>query len=61
MITEEMLKQERAQIIHVTQEDIRALADPVEAALKQDNICVIGNEDKIKKEQDLFEKTVSLF
>lgn len=60
-LTEEMLKQERAQIIHVTQEDIRALADPVEAALKQDNICVIGNEDKIKKEQDLFEKTVSLF
>lgn len=59
-VTEEMIQEERRQILEATQEDIRNLAEIVEAVVKQDNICVIGGEEKIKKEQELFMETKEL-
>ena len=53
-VTEEMIKKERNQILDATQEDIRALADVAEAVLKADQICVIGGEDRIEENSDLF-------
>lgn len=53
-ITEETLQRERNQVIDATEEDIRKLADPVDAAMKQNYICVVGNEDKIEENKDLF-------
>ena len=47
--------------ISAKEEDIRKLADLVEAVLAQENICVIGNEEKIKEEQELFLSTKDLF
>ncbi len=53
-VTEEMLQKERDQILDASPEDIRALAETVEAALRQDHICVIGGEETIGREKDLF-------
>mgnify|MGYP001623699101 CR=1 FL=1 len=53
-ITEEMLRQERAQILDAGQEDIRRLADIVQAVLDAGLICVIGSEEKIEQQKQLF-------
>ena len=42
------------------QKDIRRLADLVEAVLKKDSICVIGNENMIKESAGLFENVEKL-
>ncbi len=53
-VTEEMMQRERDQILDAAPEDIRALAEPLEAVLSQGHICVIGGEEMIGKEKDLF-------
>ena len=53
-LTEEDIQKERNQILNATQEDIRALADMIEAVLGDDNFCVLGNENAIRKEEDMF-------
>lgn len=53
-VSAEMIKEERAQILDATQEDIRALASVAEAVLKADQICVIGGEDKIEENAEMF-------
>lgn len=55
-ITEDMLREEREQILNAGQEDIRALADIVKAVLDEGLICVIGNEEKIEQQKQLFEE-----
>ena len=55
-ITEDMLRQERAQILEADQEDIRALADIVQAVLDAGLICVIGSEEKIEQQKQLFKE-----
>ncbi len=60
-VTMEELEKERYQVIHATQEDIRALADPIEAAMTQNIICVVGNEDAIEEDRDLFHSVRPLF
>jgi Zn-dependent M16 (insulinase) family peptidase len=56
----EDLKKERNDIINVTQEDIRALHELVQAVLIEGNICVIGNESKIVEDSDLFYEVKNL-
>lgn len=53
-VTEDMIKTERSQILNATKEDIRALAKVAEAMLKPGQICVIGGEDKIEENADMF-------
>ena len=48
----------RDEMLSCTKEDIRALADYVKAAFEEEHICVIGSENKIKENADLF-NTVS--
>ena len=55
-VTEDMLRQERAQIMEAGQEDIRALADIVQTVLDAGLICVIGSEEKIEQQKQLFEE-----
>lgn len=57
----ENLKQERMQVLHANQEQIRGFADLVASILEENNICVVGNEGKIEKEAELFKTTVNLF
>ena len=53
-ITEETLQKEREEILKATQEDIRSLSGIVRAILKENAFCVIGNEEKLKEEKELF-------
>lgn len=59
-ITYEQIQKERNEILNAQPEDIRRLADLVEAVLKKDSICVIGNENMIKELAGLFENVEKL-
>ena len=53
-VSAEMIKKERAQILDAAQEDIRALAKVAKAVLAADQLCVIGGEEKIEEDKELF-------
>lgn len=59
-ITYEQIQKERNEILNAQPEDIRRLADLVEAVLKKDSICVIGNENMIKESAGLFDNVEKL-
>ena len=56
----EELQKEREQILAAQPEDIRALAQQVEAALADCCLCVVGNENKIEEDKELFEQIQNL-
>ena len=60
-VSKEMIQEERNQILDAKEQDIRALADIVEAALRDNLFCVIGSEEKIEEQQELFMETRNLF
>ncbi len=60
-LTEEQLQKERDEVLGCGVEEIRSLAPYLKAMLSQHYICVIGNEEKLEKEKELFEVTESLF
>ncbi len=53
-ITYEEIQRERDEVIGAMPQDIRALADAVESVLSQKNFCVVGNEEKIREQKELF-------
>ncbi len=55
------IQKERDEVIGADADDIRRLADLTEAVLSQQNLCVIGNEEKMKEQQGLFFKTEQLY
>jgi Zn-dependent M16 (insulinase) family peptidase len=59
-VTMDDLKKERGEIINATAEDLRAFAPYIKAVLAKGNICVIGNEDKIKEEKKFFKEIKKL-
>lgn len=59
-VSAEMIREERNQVLDATQDDIRSLARIVEAMMKSEQICVIGGEEKIEENADMF-KTVTNF
>ena len=54
------IQKERDEVLNVRVEEIRALADPVRAVLKQGYLCVVGNEENIKEAKQLFLTTENL-
>ncbi len=60
-ITEEMLQKEREEILQASQKDIRSLSGIVRAILQENAFCVIGNEEKLKEEKELFLELKNLF
>ncbi len=60
-LTEERIQKEREEVLSCTVEDIRKLADHIQAILDQNAICVVGNEVLLKKEEALFGTLESLF
>ena len=60
-VTDEMMKKEREEILNATVEDIRALAPITKAVLETGAVCVVGNEDKIKADRELFKEIKPLF
>lgn len=60
-ITYEDLQKTRNEVLDATVDDIRALAEPVEAAINQRYICVVGNESVIEANCELFTNVESLY
>lgn len=60
-LTEEQIRKEREEVLNCTVEDIRKLADHIQAILDENAVCVIGNESLLKKEEDLFQTLTPLF
>ncbi|MBQ1510610.1 MAG: insulinase family protein [Selenomonadaceae bacterium] len=48
----------RDQILSTRQQDIRDLAGTVEDCMKENNLCVFGNEEKLKENKECFGKLV---
>ncbi|SFA70414.1 hypothetical protein SAMN05216249_101118 [Acetitomaculum ruminis DSM 5522] len=59
-ISEEDLQAERNQVLNTKKEDIRNLKEMIEKALLENYLCVVGNEEKIEKEKDLFDNVLNL-
>lgn len=53
-LTEEDFKLEKKQMIDATEQDIKNIRPIVESIIKQNNICVVGNEKKIEESTDIF-------
>ena len=60
-VTEEMIRKERMEILNAGQEDIRRQAEVLAAMLAADQLCVIGSEEKIEEQRELFGEVRSLF
>ncbi len=57
----EYIQRERDEVLNAGREDIRRLAPLVESMISDDHICVLGGEETIDREKDLFDRTESLF
>ncbi len=60
-LTWEIMQQERNEILSATPEDIRRLAEYIRAFMEEDFLCVVGNANKIREEQERFLKVENLF
>lgn len=60
-VSAEMIENERMDILKAEQKDIRALAEVVEAVLAAGQMCVIGSEEKIEKQKEMFAEVKTLF
>ena len=60
-LTFEDVQRERDEILAATKEDIRALADRIEAVLSDGILCVIGNENMIREASGMFDKIEKLY
>ena len=61
LLKEEDAVYARNQILDVTQDDIRALADILDSILKTGAFCVIGNEQQIEADHNMFKEVKELF
>ncbi|MCI1995471.1 MAG: insulinase family protein [Clostridium luticellarii] len=60
-VSYEDLQKERQEILNTGVEDIKGFSKLISSSMNKDNICVLGNEQKIKKNKDLFKNLVNLF
>ena len=60
-LTREMAQKEREEIIGATVKDIRDLSGIVSAVLADNNLCVIGSEEALRSEREMFETLQDLY
>ncbi len=60
-LTQSQIQKERDEILSTKTEDIKALASMARDIAKNDFICVLGSESKIKENKDLFKQLVNVF
>lgn len=60
-VTDEMLQKERDQVLSAQVEDIRNLAGIIRAVLSTGSLCVIGNDQKVSANKELFGEIKNLF
>jgi len=57
-ISYEDIQREREEILKASKEEIKALAELVGDAMKQNRYCALGNEAKIKQSKELFDSMI---
>ena len=60
-LTHDAVQRERDEVLSSSQKDIRAMADIVEDVMKQQYICVLGSESRIRENAELFGTLVKVF
>ena len=60
-LTFEEIQKERDQVIDATAADIRGLKDMIAAVLSEENLCVIGNEEKLREDREMFLELKNLY
>lgn len=57
----ERVQKERDELLHVTPEILHGLSAQVAAFMKQGNVCVVGNGEKIRENKQIFKTMEQLF
>jgi Zn-dependent M16 (insulinase) family peptidase len=60
-VSYEDLQKERQEILNTRVENIKGFSELISTSMNKDNICVLGNEQKIKENKDLFKNLINLF
>lgn len=60
-ITYEDLETERNEILNTKHTDIQDLSKLVEKLMQENNYCILGNENKIKQSEEIFNNLVDVF
>lgn len=60
-LTEEMLQQERDELLAAEPENIRELAEYIRVFMSDDCLCVVGNAEQIREDKVLFMHTENLY
>lgn len=60
-ITQENLQKERDEVLATRQEDIQKLADLIDACMAENYLCVLGGEQKIKENKEIFYEIKNVF
>ncbi|WP_461206496.1 insulinase family protein [Clostridium sp. DL1XJH146] len=60
-ITSEDLQRERDEILSTKDEDIRGFSNMIKDVVAQNNICVLGNEEKIRENEEVFNNLIDVF
>lgn len=55
-ITQDMIQKARDELLDITGEDLKKLADIIDAFVADGQICVVGSAEKVKEHGDLFTK-----
>lgn len=55
------IQRERDEILNVTKEEIRSQADLIRSIVEENNWCVVGNENKLKANKEVFYEIKPLF
>jgi len=53
-LTEEIIQKERDELLSTTSEDIKDMSKYIDAFISDDYICVLGNEDEIERNKEMF-------
>ncbi len=59
--TQEDVQKERDEVLSTTPQDISSFKDLLNDVMKQNYICVLGNEEKIKKNSNIFDRLTKVF
>lgn len=59
-ITQEEIQKTREEVLNTKLKDIKAYGDLLDATMKEDYLCVLGNENKIMENKNIFNKLIKL-
>ena len=60
-ISQEDIQKNRDEVLNTSSGQIRDIAEILDAMMHKDRYCVLGNENRIKEESELFGELVKVF